>query len=55
MLITIEAFDWNCQQHIPLRLTVEELQVHLAPFQQEMAQLRAENRALREAAASDVS
>jgi len=49
VLITIEAFDWNCQQHIPQRLTVEELQAHLAPFQQEMAQLRAENQALREA------
>lgn len=25
MLIRVEAFDWNCSQHIPRRLTVENL------------------------------
>ncbi len=25
ILIHLEAFDWNCQQHIPERFTVEEL------------------------------
>ena len=25
MLIDVEAFDWNCPQHIPQRFTVEEL------------------------------
>ncbi|MFT7595792.1 MAG: putative pyridoxine 5'-phosphate oxidase superfamily flavin-nucleotide-binding protein [Paracoccaceae bacterium] len=26
VVITIEAFDWNCPQHIPQRLTLEELE-----------------------------
>jgi predicted pyridoxine 5'-phosphate oxidase superfamily flavin-nucleotide-binding protein len=25
MVIHVEAFDWNCQQHIPQRFTLEEL------------------------------
>jgi hypothetical protein len=25
MVIRVEAFDWNCQQHIPQRFTLEEL------------------------------
>ena len=47
VVIKVEAFDWNCPQHLPVRLTMEELQPILAPFQQEMAQLRAENAALK--------
>ncbi|MEM7075982.1 MAG: pyridoxamine 5'-phosphate oxidase family protein [Pseudomonadota bacterium] len=47
VVVDVEAFDWNCPQHIPVRLTVEELQPILAPFQQELAQLRAENAELR--------
>ncbi len=38
--VTVEAFDWNCPQHIPRRLTEEE-------FGGEMALLRAENQQLR--------
>lgn len=26
MLITVEGFDWNCPQHIPLRLDAEDVQ-----------------------------
>lgn len=48
VVITVEGFDWNCPQHIPVRLTMEELGPILAPFQQELAQLRAENAALKE-------
>lgn len=51
VVITVEAFDWNCPQHLPVRLTMEELQPILAPFQQELAQLRAENTALKKALA----
>lgn len=46
--LSIEAFDWNCPQHLPIRLTMEELQPILAPFQTELAQLRTENAELRE-------
>ena len=48
VVITIEALDWNCPQHIPQRLTVEEFDAQLKPIRIEMAQLRAENEALRE-------
>mgnify|MGYP001793069229 CR=1 FL=1 len=43
VIISVEAFDWNCPQHLPVRLTMEELQPILEPFQKELAQLRAEN------------
>ncbi|MEM6375423.1 MAG: pyridoxamine 5'-phosphate oxidase family protein [Pseudomonadota bacterium] len=48
VILKLEAFDWNCPQHLPVRLTMEELQPILAPFQQELAELRAENARLRE-------
>ncbi|MEM9844369.1 MAG: pyridoxamine 5'-phosphate oxidase family protein [Pseudomonadota bacterium] len=48
VVLAVEAFDWNCPQHLPVRLTMEELQPMLAPFQNELAQLRAENKALRD-------
>ena len=47
VVITVEALDWNCPQHIPQRLTVEELQEELKPIQMELAQLRAENAELK--------
>lgn len=47
VLIAIEAFDWNCPQHIPQRLTAEEMKPLFLPLQQEIARLRAENDALR--------
>ncbi|MEO0752731.1 MAG: pyridoxamine 5'-phosphate oxidase family protein [Pseudomonadota bacterium] len=47
VVIEVEAFDWNCPQHLPMRLTMDELQPMLAPFQQELAELRAENAALK--------
>lgn len=47
VVIDVEAFDWNCPQHLPRRLTMEEMQPMLAPFQQELATLRAENAALK--------
>lgn len=48
VLIDVEAFDWNCPQHIPARLTVAELETHLAPLRRELAALQAENSQLRE-------
>jgi predicted pyridoxine 5'-phosphate oxidase superfamily flavin-nucleotide-binding protein len=41
VLIDVEGFDWNCAQHIPQRLTLEELEAHLAPLREELARLRA--------------
>jgi predicted pyridoxine 5'-phosphate oxidase superfamily flavin-nucleotide-binding protein len=47
VVITIEGLDWNCPQHIPVRLTREELEPHLTPLKDELARLTAENAALK--------
>jgi predicted pyridoxine 5'-phosphate oxidase superfamily flavin-nucleotide-binding protein len=47
VVITIEGLDWNCPQHIPARLTREELEPHLTPLKDELARLTAENAALK--------
>lgn len=46
VVISVEALDWNCPQHIPQRLTLAELEPHLAPIRAEIARLKAENEAL---------
>lgn len=48
VLVTVEAFDWNCPQHITTRFSAAELEPHLAPLQRELAALRAENAQLRD-------
>jgi hypothetical protein len=45
-LVTVEAFDWNCPQHITPRFTQAELEVALAPVREELAALRRENERL---------
>ncbi|MEQ9258084.1 MAG: pyridoxamine 5'-phosphate oxidase family protein [Roseovarius sp.] len=47
VVITVEGFDWNCPQHLPVRLTLEELEPVLAPIRKELADLKAENAALK--------
>jgi uncharacterized protein len=47
-VIRIEAFDWNCQQHIIPRYTVEEIREALAPAENRMQQLEQENEKLRQ-------
>jgi hypothetical protein len=42
ILIHVEAFDWNCPQHITPRYTMEELQKVLAPVREKLATLEAE-------------
>ena len=51
LLIHVEAFDWNCPQHITPRFTEKELAAMLAPMQNRLQYLEAENKRLREAAA----
>jgi predicted pyridoxine 5'-phosphate oxidase superfamily flavin-nucleotide-binding protein len=46
-LIIVEAFDWNCPQHITPRFTQQELDEALAPVRGDIAALRAENERLR--------
>ncbi len=47
-LFHLEAFDWNCPQHITPRFTQEELQAALAPTLARLSELEAENGALRQ-------
>ncbi len=49
ILIHVEAFDWNCQQHITPRYSEEELTRILAPMRDRLAALEAENKRLRAA------
>lgn len=53
VVITIEALDWNCPQHIPQRMTLEELTPQLAPIRAELSRLKSENEQLRSALGHD--
>ncbi|HEV2602573.1 MAG TPA: pyridoxamine 5'-phosphate oxidase family protein [Microvirga sp.] len=48
-LIRVEAFDWNCPQHITPRFTLAELEGVLAPVREEIDSLRIEDRLFRPA------
>ncbi|GGY85661.1 pyridoxamine 5'-phosphate oxidase family protein [Streptomyces nitrosporeus] len=50
LLITVEAYDWNCPQHIQPRYTVAELEEALKPVRERIAELERENARLLEAA-----
>ncbi|MGA9643250.1 MAG: pyridoxamine 5'-phosphate oxidase family protein [Terriglobales bacterium] len=47
-VIRIEAFDWNCQQHIVPRYTEEEIREAVAPAEKRIHELEQENEQLRE-------
>lgn len=47
VLVTVEAFDWNCPQHITPRFTAAELEPHLAPLRHQLEALQTENTQLR--------
>lgn len=48
MILRVEAFDWNCPQHITPRYTTEEIPSLIAPLYEQIEKLEAENRRLRE-------
>lgn len=50
IVIHVEAFDWNCPQHITPRYTEAELADALEPMRRKMAELEAENARLKAAA-----
>jgi hypothetical protein len=50
VMIHVEAFDWNCPQHITPRYTLEELAGTLEPVRRRLEELEAENARLRELA-----
>ncbi|KUL97549.1 pyridoxamine 5-phosphate oxidase [Bosea sp. WAO] len=47
MTIKVEAFDWNCPQHITPRFSEAELAPALAPVRQRLEELEVENARLR--------
>jgi predicted pyridoxine 5'-phosphate oxidase superfamily flavin-nucleotide-binding protein len=47
MLLKVEAFDWNCQQHITPRFTEEEIAPLVAQFTTRIQELEAEIAALK--------
>jgi predicted pyridoxine 5'-phosphate oxidase superfamily flavin-nucleotide-binding protein len=47
LLLHLDAFDWNCPQHITPRFTEAELTAILAPVRARLEALEAENKALR--------
>jgi hypothetical protein len=51
LVIRIEAFDWNCPQHITPRFTEDQIQEAFAPYEKRMSDLEEENKRLREALA----
>lgn len=47
VLLAVEAFDWNCPQHITPRWSADELAGMLAPLKARLEALEAENAGLR--------
>ena len=45
--LRLEAYDWNCPQHIIPRYTEQQVEQGVAPLRQKLQQLEAENAALR--------
>jgi predicted pyridoxine 5'-phosphate oxidase superfamily flavin-nucleotide-binding protein len=48
-VLHLEAFDWNCPQHITPRFSENEITAAVAPLRARLAELEAENQALRDA------
>jgi predicted pyridoxine 5'-phosphate oxidase superfamily flavin-nucleotide-binding protein len=48
LLFHLEAFDWNCPQHITPRFSVRELEHALMPVRRRLEELEAENLTLRQ-------
>jgi uncharacterized protein len=46
--LRLEAFDWNCAQHITPRFTAAEIDDATAPLRERLALLEAENVRLRD-------
>ena len=47
VVVTVDAFDWNCPQHITPRFSAAELEPALADMRQRLSDLQAENAALK--------
>jgi predicted pyridoxine 5'-phosphate oxidase superfamily flavin-nucleotide-binding protein len=47
LLLHLDAFDWNCPQHITPRFTQAEVEQAIAPLRDRLGRLEADNEALR--------
>lgn len=47
IVVTVVAFDWNCPQHIPRRFTADQVGARELQLRHRIAELEAENAALR--------
>ena len=47
VVIAVEAFDWNCPQHIPRRFTIDEFEEQFTALRGEIMRLRDENQQLK--------
>ncbi|GAA2401494.1 pyridoxamine 5'-phosphate oxidase family protein [Streptomyces glaucosporus] len=52
IVVDVEAYDWNCPQHITPRYTAEEVERAVAPLRRRLEELERENAALRSGGAS---
>ena len=52
IVFTVEAWDINCSQHIPLKFDAEDVAAVLAKLKAQVDELTAENERLRAVAAS---
>jgi uncharacterized protein len=48
VVVQVEAYDWNCQQHITPRYTLEEIHQQTTTLRHKMTALEAENTQLRQ-------
>jgi uncharacterized protein len=48
MILRVEAFDWNCPQHITQRFTIEEIETINQPLYEHVKRLEDENQRLRD-------
>lgn len=48
MILHVEAFDWNCQQHITPRYTIDDIEKAFTPQREHIARLEAEIISLKE-------
>ncbi len=53
MILHVEAYDWNCPQHITPRFTLEEIEAGTRPLRDRIAKLEAEIAALKIAKSID--
>ncbi len=48
MILQVEAFDWNCPQHITPRFTVDEIREMNLPLYERIEKLEVENQLLKQ-------